>query len=131
MQPPVLLPADTGQGLLPNTLTYLICPSVTKMAMLAVLFQINPSAIYRLIVAGLGLAIFTYCLVLCIITGAPCNPLKSGTTTCLENVALSQAVLNIASDIAVLAVPMPTIFRLQLKLKQKLSLAALMAAGSG
>ena len=118
------------QILLPNTLSYLICPSVTKLAMLSVLYRINPSSIYRSVVVAIAVAIFAYTAAICIVTGAPCNPLKEGSLTCLQNVALSQASLNIASDFAVLAVPIPTIHRLQLSLKQKVSLGCLLALGS-
>jgi hypothetical protein len=112
-------------------LAYLICPSITKIAMLSVLHRINPSPIYRWVVSGIALAIIAYTAALCTITGAPCNPLKPNTLKCLENVALSHAVLNIASDFAVLAVPIPTIWSLQLSMKQKISLGALLALGSG
>lgn len=122
--------SQVSQHLLPNTLTYLITPSVTKIAMLVVLYRINPSKGYRTIVVGLGVAIFVYTLALTIITGAPCNPLHAGTTTCLENVALSHAVLNIASDLAVVATPIPTIHRLVTSTKQKVSVGCLLAIGS-
>lgn len=105
-------------------------PSITKMAILAVLYRINPAAIYRYIVVGIGIAIFGYTLALCIITGGPCSPLKLGTTKCLENVALAQAVLNIASDLAVLAVPLPTILGLNLGLKQRITIGCILAVGS-
>ncbi|KGO62552.1 hypothetical protein PEX2_045780 [Penicillium expansum] len=123
--------ADKKQRLLVNTLTYLICPSITKMAILSVLFQINPAKIYRYLVVALAVAIFAYTLTLCIITGGPCNPLHAGTTTCLKNVALSQAVLNIASDLAVIAIPIPTIHSLHFSAKQKAMVGCLLALGSG
>ncbi|KAJ4414024.1 hypothetical protein N0V85_003326 [Neurospora sp. IMI 360204] len=129
-----LMPIDFvnfNKGLLPNTLTYLITPAVTKMAMCAVLYRISPSRAYRIIVIGIALAIFAYTLTLTSITGGPCNPLKTGTTKCLENVALSQAVLNIASDLAVIAVPIPTIHKIQTSLKQKCFVGALLCLGSG
>ena len=122
--------ADKKQGLLINTLTYLICPCITKMAILSVLFQINPARIYRCLVVAVALAIFAYTLTLCIITGGPCNPLHAGTTACLENVALSQAVLNIASDLAVIAIPIPTIHRLHFSEKQKVTVGCLLTLGS-
>ncbi|PGH15073.1 hypothetical protein AJ80_05698 [Polytolypa hystricis UAMH7299] len=117
--------------LLPNTLAYLICPSITKMGMLAVLYRINPSIIYRSIVVAIAVAIIAYTAALCSITGGPCSPLKEGTLNCLQGVALSHAVLNIASDFAVLAVPIPTIYSLKLTLKQKISLGCLLGVGSG
>ncbi|BDD59163.1 hypothetical protein MAP00_004393 [Monascus purpureus] len=54
--------------------------SLTKIAILSVLYRINPSVTYRYFVVTVAIAIFIYTLALCIITGAPCNPLKSGTT---------------------------------------------------
>ncbi|QYS96945.1 hypothetical protein H0G86_004182 [Trichoderma simmonsii] len=67
---------EFNKELLPNTLTYLITPSITKMAMLAVLFRINPSLIYRCVVVSAAVAILAYTLTLTSITGGPCNPLK-------------------------------------------------------
>ncbi|CAI7670134.1 unnamed protein product [Penicillium manginii] len=120
-----------NKGLLPNTLTYLICPAITKMAIVSVLFRINPSVIYRCIVIAVAISIFAYTLVLCTIVGRPCNPLKTGTTVCLENVALAQSVLNIASDIAVIALPIPTIHGLHLSMKNKMTVGCLLTLGSG
>ncbi|KAJ5980556.1 hypothetical protein N7481_007854 [Penicillium waksmanii] len=122
---------NAEQGLLPNTLTYLICPAITKMAIVSVLFRINPSVIYRCIVVAVAVSIFAYTLVLCTIVGGPCNPLKTGTTACLENVALAQSVLNIASDIAVIALPIPTIHALHLSTKNKITVGCLLTLGSG
>ncbi|KAL4801847.1 hypothetical protein BDV18DRAFT_148263 [Aspergillus unguis] len=119
-----------NQALLPNTLCYLICPAVTKLAILSVLYRINPSIPYRCAVGAVAAMIFGYTLTLCIITGGPCSPLKDGTLTCLENVALSGAVLNIASDLAVIALPIPTIHNLQLSMKQKVTVGCLLALGS-
>ena len=123
--------ANSKQGLLPNTLTYLITPSITKTAMLCVLYRIDPSLIYRSTVVVIGIAIFGYTLVLTIITGGPCSPLKQRTLKCLENVALSQAVLNIVSDFAVVSVPIRTIHNLRLTTKQKISVGVILAIGSG
>ncbi|KAK3692761.1 hypothetical protein B0T22DRAFT_436008 [Podospora appendiculata] len=120
-----------NKALLPNTITYLCIPAVTKLAMLVVLYKINPSIGYRCLVVGLGIAIFAYTLTLNTITGAPCNPLKEGTTKCLMDVALAQAVLNIASDLAIVVLPIPTIFSLKFSLKQKMSVCCIMAVGSG
>ncbi|KAL7908559.1 hypothetical protein GGI35DRAFT_493651 [Trichoderma velutinum] len=122
---------EFNKELLPNTLTYLITPSITKMAMLSVLFRINPSIIYRCVVVSAAVAILVYTLTLTSITGGPCNPLKSGTTSCLENVALAQAVMNIVSDFAVIAIPIPTIHGLSFTLKQKVSVGCILAIGSG
>lgn len=101
------------------------------MAILSVLYRINPLLSYRCIVIATGVAIFAYTLTLCAITGGPCNPLKSGTTKCLENVALAQAILNIVSDLAVISLPIPMIINLQLSSQRKVKVACIMALGSG
>ncbi|KAL4875906.1 hypothetical protein BJY04DRAFT_232145 [Aspergillus karnatakaensis] len=122
---------ELNKALLPNTLSYLICPTITKMAILSVLYRINPSFIYRCTVGVVAFMIIAYTLTLCIITGGPCSPLKDGTIKCLEKVALSQAILNIVSDLAVLALPIPTIHNLHLPFKQKITVGCLLALGSG
>lgn len=101
------------------------------MAILSVLYRINQSKTYGYLAIAVTVAIFAYTFALCTITGAPCNPLKSGTTKCLENVALAQAVLNIASDLAVIALPIPTIHSLKFSMKQRLTVGSLLALGSG
>ncbi|KAK4204718.1 hypothetical protein QBC40DRAFT_261345 [Triangularia verruculosa] len=122
---------EFNSKLLPNTLIYLITPAVTKMAMLTILFKINPSFKYRMCVAAVGGCIFAYTLVLTYLTGGPCTPLKGDETIkCLMNVAISQSVLNIASDIAVILLPIPTIVNLHLNFKQKLSVGAILGLGS-
>ncbi|RDW84184.1 uncharacterized protein DSM5745_04510 [Aspergillus mulundensis] len=122
---------ELNKALLPNTLCYLTCPAITKLAILSVLYRINPARIYRAATIAVALFIFAYTLTLCIITGGPCSPLKDGTLQCLENVALSGAVLNIASDLAVITLPIPTVHNLHLQLKQKLTIGCLLALGSG
>ncbi|KAK0741843.1 hypothetical protein B0T21DRAFT_282334 [Apiosordaria backusii] len=122
---------EFNNKLLPNTLIYLITPAVTKMAMLTVLFRINPSVRYRICVGVVGGCIFAYTFVLTFLTGGPCTPLKGDETIkCLMNVAVAQSVLNIASDIAVILLPIPTIINLQLSFKQKLSVGAILGLGS-
>ncbi|KAL4952949.1 hypothetical protein BDW69DRAFT_200444 [Aspergillus filifer] len=117
-------------ALLPNTLSYLICPTITKMAILSVLYRINPSLLYRASVVAVAGIIFAYTLALCIITGGPCTPLKDGTTQCLEKVALSQAILNLVSDFAIMSLPIPTIHNLHLPLKRKVTVGCIMGLGS-
>ncbi|KAL4789110.1 hypothetical protein BDV19DRAFT_395371 [Aspergillus venezuelensis] len=120
-----------NKEILPNTLCYLICPMVTKLAILSVLYRINPSNIYRYTVIVIATLIFAYTLALCIMIGGPCSPLKDGTLKCLEDVLLANAVLNIASDFAVVALPLPTIHHLRLPLKQRIGVGCLLALGSG
>ncbi|KAL3463679.1 hypothetical protein BJX64DRAFT_287148 [Aspergillus heterothallicus] len=122
---------ELNKALLPNTLSYLICPTITKMAILSVLYRINPSNIYRYTVIAVAVMIVGYTLALCIITGGPCSPLKDGTIKCLEKVALSQAILNLISDFALVALPLPTIHNLHLPFKRKIMVGCILALGSG
>jgi hypothetical protein len=59
----------TLQALLPNTICYLICPAISKLTILSVLYRINPAFVYRIAVIGTAVFIFAYTLALCIITG--------------------------------------------------------------
>ncbi|PLB41640.1 uncharacterized protein BDW47DRAFT_99445 [Aspergillus candidus] len=119
-----------NQALLPNTLSYIVCPCITKMAILSVLYRINPAFAYRAAVVSVAVMIFAYTLTLCVITGGPCSPLKDGTIECLQNVALSQAALNIASDFAVMILPLPTIMNLHFSRKKKITAGCLLTLGS-
>ncbi|KAM7184565.1 hypothetical protein V8F20_012175 [Naviculisporaceae sp. PSN 640] len=117
--------------LLPNTITYLTTPGITKLAMVIVLFQINPSIVYRVLAVLIGLSILGYTVALSAITGGPCNPnLGTESLQCLQNVALSHAILNIVSDLAVIALPIPTIFSLNFSLRTKLTVCCMLALGS-
>jgi hypothetical protein len=122
---------EFNEILLPNTLTYLITPSITKMSILSVLYLINPSRMYQFTIIAIGICILVYTLTLSIITGGPCAPTKPDTLTCLQNVAISHAVLNIVSDFAVIFTPIPTIHSLQLSLNKRLSVGFILAIGSG
>lgn len=100
------------------------------MAILSVLYRINPAFAYRAAVVSVAVMIFAYTLTLCVITGGPCSPLKDGTIECLQNVALSQAALNIASDFAVMILPLPTIMSLHFSRKKKITAGCLLTLGS-
>ncbi|CAI7578812.1 unnamed protein product [Penicillium viridicatum] len=123
--------ATLAKQLLTSVLIYLICPCINKIAILTVLFQISPAKAYRYTVVTVAVAIFVYTLVLCIIAGGPCSPLQLGTTVCLKKVTLAHAVLNIVSDLAVIAIPIPTIYALHSSKKQKITVGCLLALGSG
>ncbi|KAJ5957694.1 hypothetical protein N7501_011973 [Penicillium viridicatum] len=123
--------ATLAKQLLTSVLIYLICPCINKIAILTVLFQISPAKAYRYTVVAVAVAIFVYTLVLCIIAGGPCSPLQLGTTVCLKKGILAHAVLNIVSDLAVIAIPIPTIYALHSSKKQKITVGCLLALGSG
>ncbi|KAL8391850.1 hypothetical protein RB599_004680 [Gaeumannomyces hyphopodioides] len=121
---------ELKKGILPNTLAYFICPSVTKIAVLYVLYRINPSRAHHAAVATIGFAIFTYTAVACAVAAGPCSSLDPAAVACVSDVALVHAVLNIASDLAVIAAPVPTVHSLGLSLRQRLSVGLILALGS-
>ncbi|KAL8349176.1 hypothetical protein RB601_002007 [Gaeumannomyces tritici] len=121
---------ELKKGILPNALAYIACPSVTKMAILCVLYRINPSRAHHAAVATIGFAIFTYTVVACAVAAGPCGSLDAAAVACVSDVALVHAVLNIASDLAVVAAPIPTVHSLGLSLCQRLSVGLILALGS-
>ncbi|KAL8415235.1 hypothetical protein RB594_006176 [Gaeumannomyces avenae] len=121
---------ELKKGILPNTLAYFVCPSVTKIAILCVLYRINPSRAHHAAVATISFAIFTYTVVACAVAAGPCGSLDAAAVACVSDVALVHAVLNIASDLAVVAAPIPTVHSLGLSLRQRLSVGLILALGS-
>jgi hypothetical protein len=61
---------------------------------------------------------------------AGCKPTDPSKTQCINNLALAQAILNIASDFFVIILPLPMIYKLQMPRGQKVALALLLSAGS-
>lgn len=59
----------------------------------------------------------------------PCNPLTSD-GVCLNNIAIAQATLNIITDGVIIALPIPSIHRLNMPFKQKLTVGIILALGS-
>jgi hypothetical protein len=104
---------------------------MTKLGMLTVLFRINADVMYRTFIVIIAVCIIAYTVTLGAITGGPCNPMKPDTTTCLMDVATAQSALNIVSDLAVIAVPIPMINGLNLNFRQKFSVGCMFALGSG
>ncbi|EJT72194.1 hypothetical protein GGTG_09061 [Gaeumannomyces tritici R3-111a-1] len=81
-------------------------------------------------VATIGFAILTYTVVACAVAAGPCGSLDAAAVACVSDVALVHAVLNIASDLAVVAAPIPTVHSLGLSLCQRLSVGLILALGS-
>lgn len=65
------------------------------------------------------------------ILSGPCNPLNVGSSTCLNNVALAQAVLNISTDGVLVLMPVVMLWGLNMPQKQKIAVGCILALGSG
>lgn len=111
-------------------LTYIWPPTFTKLAMLVLYFRINPARGFQACVSLVALCLIAYTVVFTALFSGPCNPQSVGSGNCLNNIAISQAVLNIATDAALIILPIPMIHRLKMPLRQKLIIGVLMGLGS-
>ncbi|KAI0847484.1 hypothetical protein F5Y00DRAFT_263634 [Daldinia vernicosa] len=111
-------------------LTYIWPPSLTKLALLVLYIRLNPSKLFRACVFVSGFLISAYTITFTVLFLGPCNPLSVGTGTCLNDVAISQAVLNIFFDVVIILLPIPMVHNLHLPLKQRAAIGFLIALGS-
>ncbi|KAI2770757.1 hypothetical protein F4815DRAFT_504628 [Daldinia loculata] len=111
-------------------LTYIWPPSLTKLALLVLYFRLNPSKPFRACVFVSGFLIFAYTIVFTVLFVGPCNPLSIGSGVCLNDVAISQAVLNIFFDVVIILLPIPMVHKLHLPLKQRAAIGFLIGLGS-
>ncbi|KAI0887028.1 uncharacterized protein GGS22DRAFT_120583 [Annulohypoxylon maeteangense] len=116
--------------LLPIGLTYLWSSTFTKFAMLVLYLRIDPFKLFHTCVYVVGLLIGTYTLVLTILLAGPCNPMFVGSGRCLNNIIISQSVLNIVSEVAVIILPIPVIHKLNMPMRQKVVVGLIMGLGS-
>jgi len=67
-----------------------------------------------------------------VLFSGPCNPLLGTPESllCLNNIAVSQAVLNIVTDGVIILLPIPTIHALHMPLKQRITVGCILALGS-
>lgn len=65
---------------------------------------------YRIALYVVACTVITYTIVFTIVLSGPCNPLSSSSSTCINNVALAQAVLNITTDGVLIVMPTFTLY---------------------
>lgn len=111
--------------------TYFWPPTLAKLSLIVLFHRINPNRRFRLILYAIAFICTVYTLVFTIVLSVPCNPLRAGTTTCLTNIALAQAILNITTDGVLMIMPMVTLWDLQMARKQKIAVWCILALGSG
>lgn len=116
--------------LLLMALTYIWPPTLTKLALLILYLRINPSRMFHVYVYITGFCLLAYTIAFTVLFAGPCNPKSVGSGTCLNNIAVSQAILNIITDAVLIILPIPMIHGLKMPLKQKLVVGLLMGFGS-
>ncbi|KAK7213016.1 hypothetical protein V2G26_020194 [Clonostachys chloroleuca] len=116
--------------LLPTTLTYMWSPTLSKLSILSVLWRISSVQHFRLGVYIVSGMLLIYTITFTGLLSGPCNPKNVGGGTCLNNLAISQVVLNIATDLSIIILPIPTLYMLQMPFRKKVVAGAIMSLGS-
>ncbi|KAF5006519.1 hypothetical protein FDECE_7121 [Fusarium decemcellulare] len=111
-------------------LTYVWPPTLAKLAILVLYHRLIPNTAFRFCLYATAVGLVVYTLVFTILLAGPCHPQKAGTAVCVVNLTISQAVLNIVSDAIVIILPIPLIHRLNMPLKQRITVGLLLALGS-
>jgi len=114
----------------PVVTLYCWAPMLTKFSILLLYLRLNPKTWFRWCVWFLMFTIFVYTIATTIIVAAGCKPTDPSKTQCINDLALAQAVLNIASDFFVIVLPLPMCYELHIPRGQKVVLALILAAGS-
>lgn len=112
-------------------ISYFWPPTLVKLSLIVLYHRINPGRTYRLVLYAITLSCVVYTLIFTVVLAEPCNPLRAGTTTCLNNIALAQAILNISTDAVLIIMPIVTLWGLQMPRKQKVAVGLILVMGSG
>ncbi|KAM7206070.1 puromycin-sensitive aminopeptidase [Naviculisporaceae sp. PSN 640] len=113
--------------------TYLWPPTLSKLSILVLYWRISPERWFRAGIIAMAFILVAYTVTFTALFAGPCNP-NLGTpesAVCLNNIAVSQAVLNIVTDGVMIIMPIPTIHALHMRLKQKIVVGFILALGSG
>lgn len=120
-------------------LLYALCTACAKASLClfygrlspGVAFQISVKATLVLIV-GAYTGIFFSLLFACRPIAASWDPLLAGIAQCVNRGAIyiTTAIIGIVTDVILLCLPIPTIWKLQMPLKQKIGLTGIFIIGS-
>ncbi|POS81369.1 hypothetical protein DHEL01_v200250 [Diaporthe helianthi] len=105
--------------------TYFWPPTLAKLSLIVLYHRLNPNLGFRV-----ALYVIAFIVTTSILSG-PCNPLNVGSSTCLNNVALAQAVLNISTDGVLVLMPVKMLWGLNMPRKQKVAVGCILGLGSG
>ncbi|EUC46563.1 hypothetical protein COCMIDRAFT_35794 [Bipolaris oryzae ATCC 44560] len=120
-------------------LTYAPCCALTKITLCIFYSRLSPVRGYQIAVwstvficAGAYTAIFFSLLFACKPIAASWDPLLLPTAVCTNRggIYIATAVIGVVTDVILIAIPIPTIWRLQMPTKQKIGLTIVFAIGS-
>ena len=123
-----------------ETVTYLLSIPLAKLSILSLCYRLFRSDIWFrrtcyilfAIIAGYGFASLLTALFRCHPVGAAWSSPAKGSASCLSIVKLQVAVgwINIATDVALMVLPMPVLWRLNMPWQKKAGVAVLFATGA-
>lgn len=116
--------------MIPGFASYIICSTLTKLAILTVLYRINPSRWYRVSTCAIGFAIAAYTLTALGLLVGLCNPRHGASQACVSRGAIVHVTLNISSDLAIILLPLPTLWGLHMPRRQKMVTGGILTLGS-
>ncbi|KAK8128455.1 hypothetical protein PG984_009563 [Apiospora sp. TS-2023a] len=111
-------------------LTYIWTPTLCKLVILVLYRQINPFRPSRICVYVTAAGIIVYTVVFTTLICSLCKPVSEGRLTCLNNIAIAQAVVNILTDILLIVLPIPMLRQLHLPRRQKMVVGGILGLGS-
>ncbi|KAJ0123660.1 hypothetical protein J7T55_012126 [Diaporthe amygdali] len=111
--------------------TYFWPPTLAKLSLIVLYHRLNPNTGFRAALYAIAFVVTTYTIVFTAVLSGPCNPLNVGSSTCLNNVALAQAVLNISTDGVLVIMPVIMLWGLNMPRKQKVAVGCILTLGSG
>lgn len=115
----------------PMASTYMLSPTLAKLAILTLYYRIHPGRTIRTLVLAVGACIVVYTVVLVVILTVPCNIIVYGNNACFQNSAIAHGFLNVIFDVVLIILPLPVIWNLNMPMRQKLIVGMIFGIGSG
>jgi hypothetical protein len=117
---------------------YVICLALAKASLLAFYYRMSQLRWLRIISVFIGAIIVAYSLALIFALVFACTPIKAAwdvtipASRCINRPAVYVllAVLNIATDVMLLIIPIPMVWKLQMPLVQKIGVVIVFIIGS-
>jgi hypothetical protein len=116
---------------------YVTAVMLIKLALLSMYLRIFPSRGFRLMSALIAAVVISWWIAICAVCIFQCNPIKKawlpwidGTCINLKASFIGNAIPNIATDVAILCMPVRQIWKLQVNMAQKLSMLVIFLLGS-
>ncbi|KAH8749336.1 hypothetical protein F5883DRAFT_528419 [Diaporthe sp. PMI_573] len=112
-------------------LTYFWPPTLAKLSLIVLYYRISLNTGFRVALYVIAFVITTYTIAFTAIISGPCKPLNVDIDTCLNDITLAQAVLNISTDGVLVLMPVVMLWGLNMPRRQKVSVCCILALASG